>query len=157
MTCDEFEAIVDDIPTEGSPLSAEAEGHLAGCPRCRMVLAVAQGVEHLLREPGPPAPAGFTAAVQRRVQRDRWRMEQIVDSLFNGVLGVGAVFVAVGLWLFVNSGRTAAFFQSVVDAMRREDWTTAATLPHVWAYVGCTLLVITAATMWWWMDREDAL
>ncbi|MFI5179425.1 MAG: hypothetical protein ACHQO8_12720 [Vicinamibacterales bacterium] len=156
MTCDEFEAIVDDIAAGETALPAEAVRHLAGCSRCRMTLEVACGVERWLHEPPPPAPPPFTASVLRRVQRDRWRVEQLVDRLFNGVLGLGAVLVAIGIWLIINSSRTTAFFQGVVETAERGNFVVTAT-PHMWAYVGSTLLVITAATMWWWMDREDAL
>ena len=154
MNCDQFDAIVDDVAAGEMTVPAEAERHLAGCARCRQALAVARGVERWLHEPAPPAPAHFTASVLRRVQRDRWRMEQLVDYLFNGMLGAGALLVAAGIWLFINSGRTAAFFQRIVETTERGDFVLAPT-PHVWAYVGSTLLVLTGAVMWWWMDREE--
>jgi anti-sigma factor RsiW len=157
VTCDQFDTIVDDIATGEGTLPAEVGRHLTGCPRCRMTLAVARGVDRWLHDPPPPAPAQFTASVLRRVQRDRWRVEQIVDTLFNGVLGLGAVLVAIGIWLFINSSRTVSFFQGVVATAQRGDWIAPVTPPHALAYVGSMALVITAAAMWWWMDREDAL
>ncbi len=67
-TCDELERWLDDgCPEE---LRGLAAAHARACARCREALAAARAVERALRlrRPSPPAPAGFTDGVMRRLR-----------------------------------------------------------------------------------------
>lgn len=154
MTCAAVEHAIDDIVAGNVPVAAELAQHIASCARCQASLALARRVEAVLAEPAPAAPASFSASVMRRVRRDAWRAEQMVDRFFNWILVAGLVLVAGGVWMVLNAAGMADAFRQLSSALTGGITITVRNDPHVWAYALSVVLLLTGAGAWWWIERE---
>src|SRR5437667_387865 len=77
--------------------------HLATCPNCAAALASARRLERMLQaRPVQQAPPQFTARTMATLRRRRWRSEQFLDVGFNIALGIVALVVGAGIWMFVH-------------------------------------------------------
>jgi len=98
---------------------------------------------------------GVTAQVMRRVQQERWRVEQFVDAGFNVAITagfLGALSGVVGLlwsfgWFSVDVG-TVATAVTTFAPWTRELASQAQTL-----IIGVALLS-SALALWWWVEGE---
>jgi len=108
------------------------------------------------QRPVATAPAQFTSRTMARIQRARWRNEQMIDWSFNAVLTLVAMAVAAGIWIVVSrSGLTFAAAndaQQLLGAELRAFFQRAsASLP---VYALATALLVTALGIWWWAERD---
>ena len=158
MTCDQLDELIEAI-AEGERPPAEAEAHMATCPRCTASVALAHALDRTLEARElPAAPPGFTARVMQQVGQERWRTEQIVDVGFNIAitLGVGLIIVG-GLalaysfgWLTVDRPTIEALGAAVQPWLSRlaDDLRTV---------VLAALLLTSALALWWWVEGESSL
>src|SRR5262245_19699617 len=102
MTCDDVLDLVDAI-AGGDEAPPELRAHIETCPRCAAALASARRLELTLstRE-APPAPPAFTSAGIARIRRERWRLEQRVDRLFNVAIAAAILLVIGGVVAILN-------------------------------------------------------
>ena len=157
MFCDEaLDSVVAIAAGELTP-DGRVAGHLASCPNCAAALEEARALERLLeRRPAPAAPPQFTARVQARVRRARWRSEQFVDVGFNVVIAIVAVAIVAGIWMLLHrSGLTAVsndavsvFGDGLATFVRR----LAPSLP---LYAGAAGLLAVTLGFWWWAERDS--
>ena len=86
MTCKDVADFIEPIAAGEIQPTAEVRAHLETCPSCAAALVAARRLEAMLASTAPPpVPDRFVASVLQRVRRERWRMEQNVDRLFNVV------------------------------------------------------------------------
>ena len=158
MTCHQLDELIEAI-AEGEPPPAEAERHLAACPRCAASLALARALDRsLMARDTPVPPPGFTARVMQQVGQDRWRTEQIVDIGFNiaiafgiGLIAIGGVALAFSFgWLTVDRPTIEALGTAVQPWLSRlaDDLRTV---------VLAALLLTSALALWWWVEGESSL
>ena len=113
----------------------------------------------LLRErQAPPAPPGFSAAVLSRIRRDRWRVEQRVDRIFNVAIVI-AIAVVVGSIAAIGNlsavlGAASWGWQGLTAASRQA---ASEALPALTTYIAAAALLMSALGMWWWADRRFTL
>ena len=106
----------------------------------------------------PLAPAKFASLVLQRIRRERWRMEQNVDRLFNFAILASLLIVAAGVLALMNlSGVLAAATQTVsIMASLRGDIARSA-VPSLATYIAAGGLLASALAMWWWAERRISL
>lgn len=158
MTCQHAAEFIEAIAADEIQPTPELRGHFETCPSCAGALATAVRLEALLAAtPPPPAPDGFVKQVLQRVRRERWRMEQNVDRLFNVAMIAALVIVAIGVFSLMN-------LSGVVTASD-EAWSALTTLggqvaqkmvPVVDTYIVAACLLVTALAMWWWAEGRIA-
>ena len=152
--CAEIDELIEAVAAGEREFTAEQAAHVSTCPRCGPALARARAIDRVLAEPAPPAPAGLTTAILRAVRREAWRTEETVDRFFNAVLVAGALLVAAGIWMFTNLTGLADLMREASRVVARGDWIVRLSVtPHATAYVLSTLLVLTGAATWWWIER----
>jgi hypothetical protein len=157
MTCQRVDAVLDEVVAGDHVLAGDLALHLTTCDRCQAVLAAARKIEVLLAEPPPAAPATFAVSVLRRVRREAWRAEQLVDRFFNAALVVGAGLVVGGIWMVLNlAGLTALFAHAVNATVSSARALSIQNDPHLWTYLVSLLLIVTGASAWWWIDNETS-
>jgi anti-sigma factor RsiW len=159
MTCKDLTEFIEPIAAGDVEPDAAMRGHLETCPPCAAALASARRLEAALAGPeAPAAPARFTSLVLQRVRRERWRLEQNVDRLFNVAI-VAALLIVVG-------GLLALMNLSGVVAGTSEAWTLLSTasaevarqaVPSVNTYAAAGGLLATALGMWWWAERRTRI
>ena len=116
-------------------------------------------IENLLQSRAVPAPPPmFTQGVMRKVQRDRWRVEQAVDLGFN-------LAVAAGVLLIVG-GAVGLAWSAGVLVIDLDLPALAATVTTSWAgrVVAQARTVAMAAGLlsmalgvWWWAEANPSL
>jgi hypothetical protein len=154
VTCGEIADLIEPVAAAEREFTPEQAAHVATCARCGPALARARAIERTLAQPAPAAPAALTAAVLRAVRREALRAEETVDRFFNAVLVAGALLVAAGIYIFANLAGFASLIRSASRVVARGDWLITVTAsPHATAYLLSTLLVITGAATWWWIER----
>lgn len=159
MRCADLDELVEAV-VAGDPVPDEVFAHLAGCAGCQARLEHARALERLLvsRE-RPEPPARFTMEVLRRVRRERWRAEQVVDAGFNLALALGGLIVIGGaaglLWSFGWLSVAVAGLGTATAALT--PWTMRL-LPEAQTLAIAALLLSSALALWWWVENgEEAL
>jgi anti-sigma factor RsiW len=158
VTCHQLDELIEAI-AEGERPPADAEAHLATCPRCTASLALARGLDRtLMAREVPVPPQGFTARVMQQVGQERWRTEQIVDIGFNIAITIGVALIAVGGlglaysfgWLTVDRPTVEALGTAVQPWLSRlaDDLRTV---------VLAAMLLTSALALWWWVEGESSL
>ena len=156
FTCRDSEDKIEALASGELIADAAMSAHLAGCPRCQAQLGLARRIERLLEEPPRPAPPGFVAAIERRLRRDWWKAEQFIDITFNLAIVGGLGAVLIGIWLLlefsglvvVTSDASSVFVSGLRSAV-------AGLSPRLPTYALAFLLVLTAMTVWWWVDEDE--
>jgi hypothetical protein len=159
MTCKDAAELIEAIAADEVRPTSEMRAHFESCPACASTLAAARRVETMLAANRPPAaPDRFVAAVLQRVRRERWRMEQNVDRLFNVAMLAALIIVAIGVLALMNlSGVVAAAdgawagLSSVGSQLARR------VVPAIDTYIAAAGLLLTALGMWWWAERRVSL
>jgi anti-sigma factor RsiW len=159
MTCKELGDIVEPIAAGDIEPDAEMRAHFETCPICASALASARRIEiGLAAHEAPQAPAKFASLVLQRVRRERWRMEQNVDRLFNLAMAASLLIVAAGVLALMNLSGVAvgvaeawALVSSVGGVVAR------AAVPSVDTYIAAGGLLATTLGMWWWAERRLSL
>src|SRR5262245_47269359 len=142
----------------GDPVPDDVAAHVRSCRRCAARLALAERIETMLAtRPVAAVPADFSTSVVRRLRRERWRAEQVVDFGFNLAAGIGALLIVAGIagvaWQSGGmrlSGEMAAFLFATARAAATHAIADAQVI-----VIGLMLLT-TAIGLWWWAE-EDAL
>jgi anti-sigma factor RsiW len=154
MTCHEVLEQVEAIAAGDVTTSDATRHHLESCPSCAAALATARRIEGLLAaRPVVEAPPRFVSVVQQRIRRERWQLEERVDSIFNVGIAAAAVLFVAGL-LFVL--RASAVFEaagqlsSLLTTVGSEAVQAAA--PTLATYVAATGLFLSGLAMWWWAE-----
>jgi anti-sigma factor RsiW len=155
MTCKDVADFIEPIAAGEIQPTADVRAHLETCPSCAATLVAARRLEAMLASTAPPpVPDRFVASVLQRVRRERWRMEQNVDRLFNVAMIAALAIVAVGVFALMNL--------SGVVAASDGAWATLQTLSSQLGR-GCFRpsiptaaagLLLTALGMWWWAERR---
>jgi hypothetical protein len=159
MTCKELADFVEPIAAGDVEPDVEMRAHFETCPTCASALASARRIETALaaRE-APAAPAKFASFVLQRVRRERWRMEQNVDRLFNLAIVASLLIVAAGALALMNLSGVVAGAAEVWAVMPSLSGLAArAAVPSVDTYVAAGGLLATALGMWWWAERRLSL
>jgi anti-sigma factor RsiW len=155
MTCAQVLDRIEPIAAGELEVDAEVRLHIESCPTCAAALATARRIEAVLAvRPAPSAPERFEGAVMRRIRRERWRVEEHVDRLFNAAVALAVVLVVGGALALMNLGGVigaASGMWEVLSATSTELARNAA--PTVHTYVAAAGLLLTALAMWWWADR----
>ena len=159
MFCDEVLETIEAIAAgEIAPTGALA-AHLESCANCRAALADARAIDQLLqRRPVPAPPPQFTSRALARIRRERWRSDQVLDTIFNLSVLALVVGAIVGAWLAIDaSGMTGlgddarAFAGMAATALFRR------IAPAVPIYAAATILLGAAVLIWWWAERDLTL
>jgi divalent metal cation (Fe/Co/Zn/Cd) transporter len=109
----------------------------------------------LVADRPPAAPDKFVPMVLQRVRRERWRMEQNVDRLFNVAIVVAFVIVAVGALALMNlSGVLAAAAGASTTLSELSGELAHQMEPALNTYIAAAGLLLTALGMWWWAERR---
>ena len=157
-TCHQLDELIEAI-AEGERPPADAEAHLATCPRCAASLALARALDRTLAARELPLPPqGFTARVMQQVGHERWRTEQIVDFGFNiaiaigiGLITIGGVALAYSFgWLTVDRPTIEALGTAVQPWLTRlgDDLRTV---------ILAAMLLTSALALWWWVEGESSV
>lgn len=159
MTCKELTDFIEPIAGGDIEPDAAMRAHFETCPACASALASARRIETALAaDEIPPAPAKFTSLVLQRIRRERWRMEQNVDRLFNLAILASVLIVAAGVLALMNLSGLAAGAAEVWAVMPSLSGLAArAAVPSVDTYVAAGGLLATALGMWWWAERRLSL
>jgi len=153
--CDELDELIEAV-AGGEPVAPEVQAHVAGCAACRARVELARAVDRLLlaRET-PVPPQAFTGQVMRRVQQERWRVEQFVDVGFNVAMAAGLLVVLGGvaglLWSLGWFSIDAAALSTVATALAP---LTARLASQVQTLVVAAGLLSLALALWWWVEGE---
>jgi anti-sigma factor RsiW len=159
MTCQKLTDFVEPIAAGDLEPDAEMRAHFETCPLCASELASARRIETALAGyEAPSAPARFATLVLQRVRRDRWRMEQNVDRLFNLAIVAALLIVAAGVLALMNiSGVVAAASEALTLLSSVSGLMARAAVPSVDTYIAAAGLLATALVMWWWAERRLSL
>src|SRR5206468_5414836 len=116
--------------------------HLETCPNCAAALASARRLEQLLQaRPVQTAPPQFTARTMAALRRRRWRSEQFVDVGFNVALGIVALVVGAGTWMFLHRSGLVSVSNDAVNLLSANFLSLAHRVaPSVPLYAGATAL-----------------
>jgi hypothetical protein len=99
-------------------------------------------------------PDRFVANVLQRIRRERWRMEQSVDFLFNAAIAVALLIVAAGLFALMNISGVVAATSGVWSQLSEISSLVARQMaPAINTYIAAAGLLLTALLMWWWAER----
>ena len=155
MRCEDLDELNEAL-ADGEPVAPDVQAHVAGCASCQARLELARAVDRLLLAREVPAPPeAFTAQVMRRVQQERWRVEQFVDAGFNVAIAAGMLVVLSGvaglLWSF---GWFSVDVGTIGRAVTRfAPWTSELASQAQTMIIGVVLLSSTLA-LWWWVEGE---
>jgi anti-sigma factor RsiW len=154
MTCQHAVEFIEAIAADEIQPTPELRGHFESCPSCASALATAVRLEALLTaNPAPPVPDRFVAQVLQRVRRERWRMEQNVDRLFNVAMIAAIVIVAIGVFALMNLSGVVAASDGAWSALTTLGIQVAQKMvPVVDTYIAAACLLLTALAMWWWAE-----
>ncbi len=157
MTCRELDDRIEALASGEQFEDADFTAHLSNCPHCQAQLALARRIEGTLERPAlSEVPQGFAARVERRLRRDWWKAEQVIDVTFNLAIAGGLGAVAIGVWVLLSvSGLTvvttdasSVFMSGLKDAVD-------SLAPRLSTYTLAFLLIMTAMVVWWWVDNEE--
>jgi hypothetical protein len=156
MTCKDAADLIEPIAAGDLEPSDEIRAHFETCPSCAGALAMARRLELALAADRPPAPPEkFVPAVLQRVRRDRWRMEQNVDRLFNVAIVLAFVIVAIGALALMNLSGVLAAAAGASSALSELSGQLARQMePALNTYIAAAGLLLTALGMWWWAERR---
>ncbi len=154
MTCQHAAEFIEAIAADEIQPTPELRGHFESCPSCASALAAAVRLEALLTaNPPPPVPDRFVTQVLQRVRRERWRMEQNVDRLFNVAMIAAIVIVAIGVFALMNLSGVVAASDGAWSALTTLGVQVAQKMvPVVDTYIAAACLLLTALAMWWWAE-----
>lgn len=156
MSCDEANTFIEAVAV-GDAVPEPIRLHVAACPRCAARLALAERIEVTLsHRPVPVVSQTFTTSVIKRLRRERWHSEQVVDISFNVAVAIGALLIVSGVAGFAwRSGvmQLGGEMATVLFAATRTVAARVVTDARV-IMIG-VLLLSTAAGLWWWAE-EDA-
>jgi anti-sigma factor RsiW len=158
MTCQHAAEFIEAIAADEIQPTPEVRAHFETCPSCAAALAAAVRLEGLLAANPPPlAPDGFVKQVLQRARRERWRMEQNVDRLFNVAMVAALVIVAIGVFALMNlSGVVAASDGAWSTLTALGGQVAQKMVPVVDTYIAAVCLLLTALAMWWWAEGRIA-
>src|SRR5215212_6238494 len=156
MSCDDLLEMIEPLAAGELQANDRMRAHLQSCVTCAAALASAQRLETALRAmDNPPAPPAFTAAVLRRIRRDRWQSEQQVDRLFNLAIVAAVLLMGGGVAAMLNVdallGMSASTWELLKQGMRG---TVQEAMPALATYVAAAGLLVSALGMWWWAERR---
>jgi len=156
MTCQHAAEFIEAIAADEIQPSPELRAHFETCPSCATALAAAVRLEGLLAaNRPPPVPERFVSHVLQRVRRERWRMEQNVDRLFNVALIAALFIVSVGVLALMNLSGVVAASDGAWSALTTLGGQVAQKMvPVVDTYIAAACLLLTALGMWWWAERR---
>jgi anti-sigma factor RsiW len=159
MFCDEALDAVEAIAAGELRPEGRIAAHLATCPDCAATLASARRLEQMLQaRPVQQAPPQFTARTMATLRRRRWRSEQFLDVGFNVALGIVALVVGAGIWMFVNRSGLGSVSNDAANVISASAVSLAHRIaPSVPLYAGATALVVSALGVWWWAERDATL
>jgi anti-sigma factor RsiW len=158
VRCEELDELIEAL-ADGEPVSPEVQAHLAACADCRVRVELARAMNRLLLAREVPAPPqAFTTQVMRRVQQERWRVEQYVDVGFNLAIAAGLLVVlggATGLlwslgWVSLDVAALATAVRTVAP------WTTELASQAQTVIVSAVLLS-SALALWWWVEGGETV
>jgi hypothetical protein len=122
MKHQEFEQLLFEQASLSEDERARLQAHLRECEHCSRLNDQWVAVESVLRStPSVPAPQGFTARFQERLERVRQRRQARIVLLTTILIGLG-VLASVGLlgWALFSSGAT--IFSWVLKAFNQLYW-----------------------------------
>jgi hypothetical protein len=157
MTCKEVADLIEPIAAGDLEPTDEIRSHFETCPSCAGALAIARRLELALADRPPAAPDKFVAIVLQRVRRERWRMEQNVDRLFNVAIVLAFLIVAAGALALMNlSGVLAAAAGASSTLSELSGQLAHQVEPAINTYIAAAGLLLTALGMWWWAERRTS-
>lgn len=156
MTCRDAAEFIEAIAADEIHPTPEMRAHLETCPSCASALVAARRLEALLAtNRPPPVPDRFVAIVLQRVRRERWRMEQNVDRLFNVAMVAALIIVVVGASALMNLSGVLAASAGALSGLRTLSSQLAQQMvPAVHTYIAAAGLLLTVLVMWWWAERR---
>ena len=156
MTCKVAADFIEAIAAEELEPTPELRAHFESCLACASALAAARRLEALLAASRPPAaPDRFASVVLQRVRRERWRMEQNVDRLFNVAMIAALFIIALGALALMNLSGVVAASDGAWEALSTLGRQAAEKMvPVVNTYIAAACLLLTALGMWWWAERR---
>ena len=152
--CDHLEPLVEAIADDSFEPSPEDRAHLESCAVCSGRLARARAIHALLLTRELPTPsASFTASVMARVQRERWKDEQVVDFGFNLAIAAGVLLIVGGVLALAWSFGLLTFGMDVRGLMAAvaSQWVDRA-IQQLQTIVMATVLLTMALGLWWWAE-----
>ena len=155
MTCDAVDDLIEPLAAGDIAMTGEIQAHLDGCVHCRGALAVATAIERTLAAQRAPAVGdAFVPAVMARVRVARWRSEQRLDLVFNGLVGLAVLLAAGGLAAVMSvSGLSAVSADLVRFFLRSAVEMTRYAMPQAGMYVAATVLAVSTLALWWWAEQ----
>jgi anti-sigma factor RsiW len=156
VRCEDVRALIEALAAGETVPDPRVAAHLAGCRRCAAGLALARRIDRILAAGPPPSlPDRFSERLFGRMRRERWRTEQYVDLGFNATLAIGLLLIVSGIVLALNLTGLVAVLQVTPEALATLRALLVERLgPALPTYAGAVALMVTALSVWWWVERR---
>jgi predicted anti-sigma-YlaC factor YlaD len=156
MFCDETLDAVEAIAAGEVTPEGRIAQHLRSCRQCAAALESARRLETMLQtRPVPRPPLQFTSRTMARIRRARWRNDQFLDVGFNLAVALVTLGVIATVGLLIDRSGVTAVSRDLLTLIEGGAVTLAQRIASsISLYLAAAALVLTALTIWWWVERD---